>query len=76
MSKCGQLIFDERPITHDAVTENAEATFTDPIITYLKALVTSDPVFRGRGHVQPHFFANPTVIFGAAALRFLEGGPN
>ena len=51
LSKIGQLILDVRSITHDAVTDNADATFTDQMGTYKKALVISDLVFRGRGHV-------------------------
>jgi len=48
-------------ITDDAVTDHAEAPFTDPMITNVKVLVISDPVVRGRGGVQMHFSANPTI---------------
>ena len=55
LSKSGQLILDVRSITQDGGTDNAEATFTVPRDTYVKAIVTSDPVFRGSGHVRSHF---------------------
>jgi len=55
LSNSGQLILDVRSITHDAGTDNAETTSTDPKGTYIKALLTSDPVVRGRGHVLTHF---------------------
>ena len=61
----GQLILDERAITHDAVTDNTEDKLTDPMVTYMKSLEISYPVFRGRGHVQSHFSANPTIDFGS-----------
>ena len=63
LSKSGQLILDVRSITNDAVTDNAEATFTEPMVSYMKALVTRDPVVRGRGDVQSFFSANPTNDF-------------
>ena len=47
----------------DAGTDNAVATFTDPIVTYMKALLTCDPVSRGRGHVQSHISARPAIEF-------------
>ena len=55
------MIIVVRSITHDVGNDNAEAKFTDPMDTCLKALVTSDPVLRGRGHVQSHFSANPKI---------------
>ena len=55
LSKSGQLILDAMLITHDGGTDNAEATFTDPRDTYVKELVTSDPVFRCSGRVRSHF---------------------
>ena len=57
------MILDERAITHDAVTDNAEDKLTDPMVPYMKLMVISDPVFQGRGHVQKHFSANPTINF-------------
>ena len=45
----------------DAGTEYAEATFTYPMGTSMKALETNAPVFRGRGHVQSHISSNPTI---------------
>ena len=61
----GQLILDVRSIMHDAGINNAEATFADPMDIYMKALVTSDPVVRGRGalcctseRIRPLFFGS------------------
>ena len=63
MSKSDKLVLDVRSITHDAGTDNNKAMFTDPMETNIKALVTSDPVFRSRGHFQSHFSVNPTIYF-------------
>ena len=44
-----------RLITHFTGTKNAEATFTDPRDTYMKALRTIDAVVRSRWCVPSHF---------------------
>ena len=59
--KLDQSILDVRSITHDAVTDSAEATFTDPMGTNTKTSVKSDLVVRGRGHVHSHFSTIPTI---------------
>ena len=59
----GQLILDVRSISHDAGTDNDSATFADPKVTYIKVLVTSDQLFRGREHVKSHFLARLTIVF-------------
>ena len=69
MSKSDKLVLDVRSITHDAGTDNAKATLTDPTETYMKALVTSDPVYRSRGHVQSHFSVNPTIYFWGECVQ-------
>ena len=63
--QCGQLILDVRLVTLDAGSDNAKATFTDSMDTYMKALVTSDPVFHGRVHVQPHFYTKSIIYLGS-----------
>ena len=63
LSKSGKLIHDVRPVTRDAGTDTAEATFTGPTKTYTKALVTADPVVQCRGRVRWHFSANLTIDF-------------
>ena len=45
MSKSCQLNLGVRSISHDTGTDNAVASFTDPMGTYMKVLRTSDPVF-------------------------------
>ena len=52
-----------RSVAHGAGTANALTTSNVPKGTYVKLLVTSDPVVRGRGHVQTHYSANPTIDF-------------
>ena len=42
-------------------TDGNQATSADPKDAYMKALVTTDLVVRGRGHVQTHFSTNPTI---------------
>ena len=43
---------DVRSVTHYAATDNAQATFTGPIDTLMKALGASELVFCGWGRVQ------------------------
>ena len=68
ITDCGSIspkmvIPDVSSTTHDAGTDNAEATFTDPMDTYINTLVTSDEVVHGRRHVQSFFPANQTIDF-------------
>ena len=63
LTKIDQSILGVWSVMHDAGTNNAESTITDPIDTHMKELVTSDPVAHGRGRVLLHFSANPTIDF-------------
>ena len=69
ISKSGQLILDVWSTTHDAGTDNAQATFIDPMYIFIKALVTSDPVFHRRGRVQWHLSANPAIDIGIDCVQ-------
>ena len=60
---------------YDAGTDNAEATFINPKVTYMKALLTCDPVFLGRELVHSHISARPTIDFRTDYVKNWSIGP-